>query len=396
VLQNLEEKWYYSKTAPLHLLETSPAEKKSWWFFSRLFNRSSTTVTWPSYYLQKRWPWSRQRLAWAQKWADEQDPTLDVKLIRDITWETVDEWRNLLGNINTTYTIEWVWEDNGKVIENWIIWDDKTIQIEKGEKILLEDLDFKYPHQEFFTFAAIDQAWNTAKVPVQLTISVPELEIELIEYLWVWAEVTTKLSDLIDRGQVKFERNRMWYREPLDPDTFSVKPLDPRVVWWLYPFDDRIKFFDDSGNEVWSINTQTWELELSDSARADVSFWQDGRWTLQVVNGDQWWSSNSLFWVSLRADPWTEWEVDVSGVNFESVPMESNFVWWFTEGICIKPFAGECHMFVSKEWDIYIPPIWQHEYEAEYGFEWWKVVYKVQDAVWNDIVDVRFTPQPFN
>jgi hypothetical protein len=29
VLQNLEEKWYYSKTAPLHLLETSPAEKKS-------------------------------------------------------------------------------------------------------------------------------------------------------------------------------------------------------------------------------------------------------------------------------------------------------------------------------------------------------------------------------
>jgi hypothetical protein len=36
-----------------------------------------------------------------------------------------------LGNINTTYTIDGLWEDNGKVIENWIIWDGKTIQIEK-------------------------------------------------------------------------------------------------------------------------------------------------------------------------------------------------------------------------------------------------------------------------
>jgi hypothetical protein len=283
------------------------------------------------------------------------------------------------------------------VIENWIIWDGKTIQIEKWEKVKLEWLDFTYPHQETFTFAAIDQAGNTSKVPVKLTISVPDLEIEVIEYLWVGAEVTTKLSDLIDRGQVKFERNRMWYWEPLDPDTFNVKPLDPRVIGWLYPFDDRIKFFDESWNEIWSINTQTWELDLSDGATAEVWFASDGRWTLQVFGSTPvGWSSSSLFSVSLRADPTTKGEVDVLWANFESIPMESNFVWWFTDGKCIKPFAGECHIYVSEAGDVYIPPAQQHEYEAWYEYTWDGVTYTIKDAVGNEVIDVSFTPQPFN
>jgi hypothetical protein len=76
----------------------------------------------------------------------------------------------------------------------------------------------------------VDQAGNTAKELVKLNISVPELDIEEITYVGVGAEITTLLSDTIDRGQIKFERNRLGHWEPLNPDTYAVKPLDPRVT----------------------------------------------------------------------------------------------------------------------------------------------------------------------
>ena len=56
------------------------------------------------------------------------------------------------------------------------------------------------------------------------------MKINEIRYLGVGAEVETELSDTIDRGQIKFEKNRFGLRKPLIPDTFPVKPTDPIVV----------------------------------------------------------------------------------------------------------------------------------------------------------------------
>jgi hypothetical protein len=87
LLKDVDKRRYYAKVAPLHLLEQkSSASSKG--FLGKLFGKPTTTS---SYYLQKRGPWSRQALAGAQYWADEQEPTVKVKLIRNINGETKGE-----------------------------------------------------------------------------------------------------------------------------------------------------------------------------------------------------------------------------------------------------------------------------------------------------------------
>ena len=269
-------------------------------------------------------------------------------------------------------------EDNGEVIENWIIWSGDTVAIEKGDEITLDDLDYKYPLEELFIFAAVDQAGNTAKEVVKLNIAVPELDIEKIDYVWVGAEITTLLSDTIDRGQIKFERNRLGYREPLEPDTYPVKPLDPRVTWGLYPFDTSIHFYDSEWNQVWSINTETGEISGSDGLQTDVSFAPDGRWNVNVSlpgwawngAGDTWnwngawgnswwwdwswawwagswsadipiwtwpWMQDTLFSVGLQAKELPEDGITLLDAGYELITMDNTFVGGFVEGYCIRP-----------------------------------------------------------
>jgi hypothetical protein len=105
-------------------------------------------------------------------------------------------------------------------------------------------LEYKYEKEEEFVFVAVDQAGNVGKETVKLTIAIPELEIDTINYLGAGAEVIAELSHDLDYGKVRFEKNRMGYRQPLDPDIYPVQPLDPEVIGGLFPYDDEIGLFD--------------------------------------------------------------------------------------------------------------------------------------------------------
>jgi hypothetical protein len=88
--------------------------------------------------------------------------------------------------------------------------------------------------------------------------------------------------------------------------------------------------------------------------------------------------------------------ITILDAGFESIHMTTNFVWWFVGGYCIRPTWGECHIFVSAQWDVYIPPPFTHEYHATYATEDGMIVYTIADVFNNRIVRIRFIPQPFN
>ncbi len=363
VLSELDEKWYYAKTAALELLE----------------DRWSNP-----FYLERRWPWSRQHLAGAQKWADDLDPTVTLKLIRDLTGETVAEWNQLLGYINTQYTLEAVRQDNGKVIENRVLYDGETIAIEEGEEISLDELEYTYPLQEEFLFSAVDQAGNEVRVPVLLTIAVPELDIELIDFIDQWAEITTKLSHTIDKGQVKFEVNRMGYREPLDPNTFAVQPLDPRVTWGLYVFDTSIILYDAAGNEIGQVDTQSGELDVSPDTDVSIDFAPNGRGAVEVRGGDSAGGTSDapVFSVHMQWG-WLapQQGVEVLDPGFERIALESNYVGGFTAWYCLRPRGQSCHIYVSAAGDVFVEAAWISEYTGTYDFIDGYVQYTIMDAL---------------
>lgn len=104
------------------------------------------------------------------------------------------------------------------------------IKLEEGDEIEIPDIEYLYPTEESFVFVGMDQAGNVGQQEVKLHILVPELQITEIRYLGLGAEIETKLSDTIDKGQIKFQKNRFGLWKPLLPDTFPVKPTDPYVV----------------------------------------------------------------------------------------------------------------------------------------------------------------------
>jgi len=320
MLKNLPRKRYYAKVAPLHLEKTTAKGVK--WLFGI-----------DEWVLKKVGPRSRQQLAGAQAWADDQLPGVDLELIRDITWEIKARWPLLQGNINTKYTLKAKWRDNGEVVKNRIIRSGEVIKIADGDEIEIPDIEYLYPTEESFVFVGMDQAGNVGQQEVKLHILVPELEITEVRYLWVGAEIETKLSDTIDKGQIKFQKNRFGLWKPLQPDTFPIKPTDPYVVGWLYPFDDKIALTDDQGTEVATLNTQNGEIILNnwigdttnwwispltdDTPGGNVNQWQ-GQWAVGNGGGAEGEQSatTSVDWPTAGGAGWTtQWSPVVEWGN---------------------------------------------------------------------------------
>lgn len=388
MLYDLPQERHYARAASLTMVTQ---EKNRGGVLWRLLGVKNTVT---SYVLEKNSSRSRQALAWSQAWWDDQAPTLTVRLIRNINNEEVSIGNILQWNINTNYTIQGQWEDNGEVLENWILRSGSIVAVEDGSGIVLDDLDYPYPHEEIFTFVAVDQAGNTAREKVKLLIDVPELTIEEINYIWSSADIHTSLSDTIDRGQVKFEKNRLWYREPLDPDTFATKPLDPLVVWWLYIFDDRIYLYDTSWATVCSVDTKTWEIvPTSENIDVDVYFADDGyahvRIAQQQGNMEQSLFDVRLLWKEI-VDP-----VQIRTWWYETIALDTDRAWAFAWWICIQPTWDECHIFVSRTWDMYVPSPFSSRYNAEYAFEDSHVHLTIVDERWRNIADYGFIIEPF-
>jgi hypothetical protein len=283
MLQHLDRKWYYTKHAPLRM------ERQAVRWIAGFFNRNLEERV-----LKKVWPRSRQQVAGAQARGDTQLPWVDLELERDITGEIKARWPLMQGNINTTYTLRAKRRDNGQVIKNRLIRSGEVVQIEDGDALEVKNIDYNYPVEEQLLFVGMDQAGNVGQQEVRLNIVVPDLKINEIRYLGVGAEVETELSDTIDRGQIKFEKNRFGLWKPLMPDTFSVKPTDPIVVGGLYPFDTKISIKDDTGQQVAVLDTQTWEITL-EGDNGTTAWWATA-WSTATAGWPTAWGSTATAW----------------------------------------------------------------------------------------------------
>jgi hypothetical protein len=407
LLQRLERKWYYTKHAPLRL-----QKQKSGWLAWLLW--------WTEWVLKKVWPWSTQQVAGAQARWDDQIPRVDLELKRDLTWEIIARWPLMQWYINTTYTLKAKWSDNGKVVKNRVVWSGEVVQLQNGDEITIPGIDYDKPTEQQLLFVWIDQAGNQWQQEVRLQIAVPELKINEIRYLGVWGEIESELSSTIDRWKIRFERNRFGIWKSLQPAEFAVKPTDPVVVWWLYPFDDRIVLKDDQWKVIGMIDTKTGEITLNNWANADWNWW---------VNNDKnawwnnmwWWNSSSAQVNAPNGKPQieifqTQWsnnqEKKIMTVTYTPKALAGKWVellddinyqlrdlwWWYLgdyrEWYCLSPKWGECHIFVSRKWDVLIPAPRNALYKWTVSYDAWTIIYTFNDALWNPVVRVNFIIEP--
>jgi hypothetical protein len=407
LLQRLERKRYYTKHAPLRL-----EKQKAGWLAGLLW--------WTEWVLKKVWPWSTQQVAGAQARWDDQIPRVDLELKRDLTSEIVSRWPLMQWYINTTYTLKAKWSDNGKVIKNRVVWSGQVVKLENGDEITIPWIDYDKPTEQQLLFVWIDQAGNQWQQEVRLQIAVPELKINEIRYLGVWWEIETELSSTIDRGKIRFERNRFGIWKSLQPAEFAVKPTDPVVVWWLYPFDDRIVLKDDQWSVIGMIDTKSGEISFSNDSNTVWNWWINN-WNNAWWKSSWWWENYSSQVNAPNGKPQVEifqkqWsnnqEKKIMTVTYTPKVLTDKWVellddtnyqlrdlwWWYLgdyrEWYCISPKWGECHIFVSRKWDVLIPAPRNTLYKWSVSYDSWTIFYTFNDALWNPVVSVNFIIEP--
>lgn len=315
---------------------------------------------------------------------------------RLINSEIVDEWTQLLWFINTKYDIDVNWTDNGEVVKSWIVWSGQVVALQDGPKISLENLEYRFPTVEKFEMYALDQAWNEALEIVELTISVPEIAIEEIRYMWSVSEIESRLSQTIDKGRVMFQRQRNGIRENMDPNPFVIEPLNPIIVWTPYPLDEDIVIRDRSGNERATCNSQNCKITTWPNCRVKGSCRGSGKLQLEIIDtsGDR---DELLYTIepvaqSLAGDT----PIEILQWWYTLVTLNDSSADHFRFGQCVR-HQWNCVMYIDDVWNIYVEPIFQDRIAIDYDFDdtLWAVVLTFRDAAGIPFLRMKVIMKPF-
>jgi hypothetical protein len=370
-------KWRYVRIAKLKLVK----KDDNWYYY---------------YYLSS--PWSNQVVVWRQIWSDNQLPTVDIMLIRKKTWEIVSRWKNLVGYINTHYQLKAEWTDNGIVIKSWITdtgWN--LIKEVNWPIITLDDLYYTWVQQQSYYFYGMDQNWNIQKQLVSLSINIPKLTIEHIDFSeWnVYTKIIAKLSSQIDDWVVRFYRNRFWYWEILTwkifNQTWYTKKSDFVVIynsnyitWGLFSFDWKIIFKDIDGHQIASM-TSSGDIKITDSnydLRVDIRFDYP---LIEIYNKN---TLKTIFYVFIIPDSLE----NIQKINWDLqiLDLPDNWFGIYNNWKCIlEPQINQCIMYISPKWYIYIPPEFVSEWiDVKYKYNNW-VIYDFGSYKWNVRIKIK-------
>jgi hypothetical protein len=145
--------------------------------------------------------------------------------------------------------------------------------------------------------------------------------------------------------------------------------------------------FDENGNpEVKVINKNSGNCDFTLGIK---SKWLCGGWSAWWGWGDQWSTGTAESLDQVEG-------IELVSPGYQEVFLNSQAMDDFRGGTCIRPIGDECHIFISQQWDINIPPPFNNQYKGEYRYDdLWYIEYTINNLVGNTVVIVRFIPEPF-
>lgn len=311
-------------------------------------------------------PWSNQDVWWHQIAADTIAPIPEVKLVRVATKETVWWWTSMQWYINTNYELTVSWKDNISIARTSVA----GITQPRATQSIVRKIYEQKPTQLSYVFSAQDSSKNVTTINVVVTIENPELETTSATNTdGARGTVTATLTPDLDDGVIKFQQQdtSSWKNligMPGGVSWYLVKPLQTIFTGWLYNFP----------NSRWLKNAD-WTDAGSVSNQGQITT-QDLR---LLVRFPQWYPVISMVnasWViqyELTYAPQTltgSVPVDIKAPSQYRVLSLQNFnagiAWVFAGGQCIAPQLGECEVYVSNQWDIWVDPAVRSNYYGTY------------------------------
>lgn len=350
---------------------------------------------------KKESPWSFDKVWSNQVWWDQQKPSIELSLKRNKTSEIVSEWNTLFWYINTSYNLEWNWDDNETIFYSWVVDAEWNRTDYDTQKIILEDLFYNNEQDILFEFWATDQVWNTQIQKVRIEIEAPNINIENVnvDVSW-WSTIISWLESDLDEWKVKFERNRSWVWESMitegDISQYGLDVWIEVITWSLYDMKDNINFYNNDGSEIWTINMESWYLEFNseEAWNYDLDMWIYN-WLpyLEIINSS---TSQLMFKIYLHPESlvWPNSLLVFS--DFNQIDLDWSIFWQFDWWKCISQNNSECMAYISSNWMVYIPPKYQDDIEwaVSYSEDWPHVEYMFH-YMDSQMFLVKFRPKKF-
>ncbi|MEF2176074.1 MAG: FG-GAP-like repeat-containing protein [Candidatus Absconditabacteria bacterium] len=378
LLNKIDRKWLYMKVTNLYSVGLE----------KRLYIKS---------------PWSNQITAGRQVWADSDSPTLELSLVRKSHGQVVSQGYSLNGLINTNYSFNVNWIDNGKVRYSWIEQANNYLTGTYNSNYNINDLYFTGIQSLQYKFGAIDHVGNKTTQLVNLNIKSPEILIENVDVTDpAGGKVFTKLSESVDDATVKYQRNRYGNWESLTgvdiggvvSQYYQIPSDDTKITGQYFQLSNKIKFDDGSGNEIGNLDVDSGEININSTHVSNYSISVDFNENIpNVIIGNK---DKTIFKINIGTEKLLG--VTITNGNYDiinNIKMKG----MFDGGSCIrKPsISNECLVFISKIGQIYIPSNYKSNFSGLYSFD--KITKSIEYDIYDDsgssIFKVMFEPKPF-
>lgn len=345
-------------------------------------------------------PRSNQIVAGRQILADMIWPEAVITLERPSINQTISTWSRHKWFVWTYYNLVARWSDNVAVSRMWINDSTKELANVSGTAqtgiVLLSWLYFTGKTTLEYLMWAEDFNGNRQVEKVSLDIDVPSITVKdfvpLSEYSW---QLVAEISQDIDEWMVIFQRQRndSWQEMSWTLANaywgFSIGPKQTIVTWSVFSLWNTVGLYDTKWVQIWQISID-WNINIFDryadlyDIQLDLS---TGAPLVRVLHKQLW---STVFWIQMpsyslvnltlyQKEPFYS-KVDLTQSTFGA------FLWWY----CIQSLDKECVLYISSQWQLYIPKISSTSLIGEYRYDTntRSVVYVIKDFLGKEIVMV--------
>lgn len=333
--------------------------------------------------LQRSSAWSHQETLWSQRRWDSSWPNVTVTVINKKTNEVISTGTTAMIPRKGNYDIAIRWKDEDTVVQNsWNEENNETITTKDGWENIIKDIPIKEKGDNtplVYEISAFDQASNTTRENITITFVDPTISIESAPKIAKWFNVNSDLSMIYPDAYVRFYAIRdgmefllTWRNGQQITTDFPTPALDTEVIWGLFGDADTITLVDEKNEDLVKVDKKTWKVspcswkEKSYEVRISIA---NNIPVLLVIDKKTW---KTLFTIYIKSKELVN--AKSLDTDYPLIDLAEDFPWTFAGWKCLQdkdnPKLDTCALYLSKDWNIFIPDANQVRFGWTYSFNW--------------------------
>ena len=339
--------------------------------------------------------WSAIETLWVQRRWDTSPPRATVRVINRKTQSIIAEWNAISLPRKGEYDLIVQWIDDGIVVSNTL--QDKTSPLPRISKTT-EGRRENFPTQTNLNIyaTATDQNNNIGNQNITITFTDPTITIDRVDQAFDERAIISNLSQVYPWGFVKFysasdaivtsltgvvDKTLQW--------DFDTRENTTYTTGWVFYDANTISLFAADKSRIARIEKASWRITLTPAREKRIQLLLDVTQNTPRILIIDTTTKQTIFSLYLKSSKLISTSARPDKATI--APMPSETIGTFAWGQCVKDSNNTCVIFLTTQWDIYIPELHTSRIGWVYTYDNWVTYTMTIDG--NAAVDIRFTPE---